>query len=57
MPEHANAVKTRRALEAMNQRDFETFSDLFSDDIVAHMPNPSEQGAQVHFEARQSSST
>lgn len=47
MAEHPNAVKTRRALAAMNQRDFDTFMDLFSDDVVSYIPDPSQQGTQV----------
>jgi ketosteroid isomerase-like protein len=47
MSEHPNAVKTRQAYEALNQGDFETYMDLFSKDIVAYVPDISQQGAHV----------
>ena len=52
MSEHPNAVNVRRAFEAYNQRDFETFSDLLSEDIVSHMADPSQRGAQVALRGR-----
>jgi ketosteroid isomerase-like protein len=40
MAEHPNAVKIRTALDAVNDRDFATYMDIYGEDVVAHMAPP-----------------
>ncbi len=40
MSEHPNAARIRTAIDAINDRDYETYMGIISDDIVAHYPPP-----------------
>jgi len=38
MAENSNAAQVRRAIDALNEQDYETFGDLVHDDIVCGEP-------------------
>jgi ketosteroid isomerase-like protein len=42
MAENFNAAQVRRAIDALNKQDYETFGDLVHDDIVWHIIGSSE---------------
>ena len=48
MSDSINAATVRRAMDALNAGDYETFGELVHDDVVWHMigvPEPARMGA------------